>query len=388
MKTLVGMFVGLVTLITLISFTWVNTVQAIPAFARKYEKACSSCHTAWPMLNKAGRVFKEAGYRFPSEDQRSQKIKGITWGKNFPLSVVMKLQPYDKVDSANDPKLRAVHEIELLVAGAIGKAWSGFFEYEAEDEGNFDLEFGHAAVTWNYSKALNVQFANSPATFADPYETYSMRRLTRGPAFLIDNAYGGADNNGNLRTNRQTVSLYGRPASKVFYSVGLSGASGDNEGKAPGTVHARVAWDVTPKIMVGLLYLDGTCDAAVCTVDRDFNRTGIDVQADVNNFRFNAAFLTTEDDNALATATTEDDAFYVQAFYVVKDGRRPKWVPLVRYDSVEASNGTTERKAVTANVGYYFKENIKGYLEYYNEIDDTIDGLEDSRVTLQLELGF
>ena len=54
----------------LLGFVWIGSAQAIPAFARKYEKACNSCHTAWPMLNKAGRMFKEAGYR--SEEHTSE----------------------------------------------------------------------------------------------------------------------------------------------------------------------------------------------------------------------------------------------------------------------------------------------------------------------------
>jgi hypothetical protein len=388
MKTLVGIFVGLVTLI---SITWVNTAQAIPAFARKYEKSCSSCHNAWPLLNKAGRTFKEAGYRFPSEDKHSQKIKGITWGKSFPVSVMLVARPYDKKDTAKDPKLRAMHEIELLVAGAMGKKWSGFIEYEAEDEGNFELEYGHAALSWNYSKALNVQFTYGPALFADSYDTYGMRRLTRGRAYIIDNAFGGADNGGKLRTNRQQVSLYGRPISNLFYSVGYSGASGDSEGEAPGTVHARVAWDVMPKIMVGLFHLSGTCDAAVgapnCAVDRDFKRTGIDVQADVNNFRFTAAFLSAEDDVALVTE--DNDVYFVQGLYVHRKDKRPTWTALLRYDNEEGTNGTLERKAWTANVGYYFKENVRGFVEFYSENKNTIDPTaKHDRVTLQLVVGF
>lgn len=395
MKTLVGIFVGL---ITLISFTWVNTAQAIPAFARKYEKACSSCHSAWPLLNKAGRTFKEAGYRFPSEDQHSQKIgKDLYWGKNFPLSVVIKLRPYDKKDSDNDPRLRAVHEVEILIAGTIGKKWAGFVEYEGEDETvdiggtaelpAFNLNFGGVMVTWNVSKALNVQFADAMALFADPYDSYYHRRLTRNRPDLVDNSFGGADNGGKLRSDRQSVSIYGRPMPKLFYNVGIGAVSDRHEKGAPETLFARVAFDVTPKIMVGLLYIDGTCEAAACTVDRDFNRTGIDVQAEVNNFRFNAAFLTTEDDDATATATLENEAMYVQAIYVIKEGKRPKWVPLLRYDSIEYNNGVDKRNAWTANVSYYIKENVRGYLEYYSESKDT-GGTEDSRVTLQIEVGF
>jgi len=35
----------------------------IPAFARKYNLACSACHTVWPELNNFGQVFKDNGYQ-------------------------------------------------------------------------------------------------------------------------------------------------------------------------------------------------------------------------------------------------------------------------------------------------------------------------------------
>lgn len=36
--------------------------EAIPAFARKTGMACSACHTAWPLLNQEGIVFRDSGY--------------------------------------------------------------------------------------------------------------------------------------------------------------------------------------------------------------------------------------------------------------------------------------------------------------------------------------
>lgn len=40
-------------------------VQAIPAFARKYNTNCMDCHTAPPMLNAFGQRFLENGYKLP-----------------------------------------------------------------------------------------------------------------------------------------------------------------------------------------------------------------------------------------------------------------------------------------------------------------------------------
>ncbi len=41
--------------------------MAIPAFARKYNMACSACHTAWPELNSFGQTFKDNGYQLMND---------------------------------------------------------------------------------------------------------------------------------------------------------------------------------------------------------------------------------------------------------------------------------------------------------------------------------
>ncbi|MEP7325111.1 MAG: hypothetical protein ABI836_04105 [Gemmatimonadota bacterium] len=45
----------------------VHSSAAIPAFARKYNLACSACHTAWPELNGFGQRFKDRGYQLGND---------------------------------------------------------------------------------------------------------------------------------------------------------------------------------------------------------------------------------------------------------------------------------------------------------------------------------
>jgi hypothetical protein len=47
--------------------------QAIPAFARKYDLKCYSCHTIPPALNKTGYMFKRLGYRLPPDEMDGTK---------------------------------------------------------------------------------------------------------------------------------------------------------------------------------------------------------------------------------------------------------------------------------------------------------------------------
>lgn len=43
-------------------------LSAIPAFARKYQSACSTCHNDPPELNDFGWAFKKNGFKFPKAE--------------------------------------------------------------------------------------------------------------------------------------------------------------------------------------------------------------------------------------------------------------------------------------------------------------------------------
>ncbi len=69
-----------------------SNAHAIPAFARKYETSCLTCHTVYPKLNPFGEAFRRNGYRFPGVDSDFVKQGTIVLGqeaskKTFPNSV-------------------------------------------------------------------------------------------------------------------------------------------------------------------------------------------------------------------------------------------------------------------------------------------------------------
>ncbi|MEE8429519.1 MAG: hypothetical protein V3S33_08475 [Gammaproteobacteria bacterium] len=372
-----------------------NSAQAIPAFARKYQTDCSSCHTAFPQLNKAGRKFKEAGYRFPKLKGEETISDFLHWGQHFPISALVKSRPYDK-KSNGDEKLRAIHEVEILIGGVLYKNVSGFMELEAEDEDTnergFEIGVAHGWLTYSFDQAANVQASWGPLLATDPYDTYS-RRLTRGTPSVLDRKFGGADNDGKLSSPRQSISIYGRPIpehSQLYYSAGVAGVAGDSEGVNPKTVWGRLAYDVTKDVMIGLLAIDGECEEGAddCAVDRDYKRYGIDAQADIADFRVMGVWLTAEDDNAAGTDQEDNDAWYIQAQYVMKRDGRPTWAPIIRLDQWEEDDGSSEFSAVTLNLSYYFTQNIKGFIEYFDLYDADNSDDENSRFTLQIEAAF
>jgi len=86
----------------------------IPAFARKYNMACSACHTAWPELNAFGQRFKDRGYQLGNE--RDSPI----WQNPSYIPLAFRTTPGWRMD-------RATNQVTLAdPAGGTTLSTSGF----------------------------------------------------------------------------------------------------------------------------------------------------------------------------------------------------------------------------------------------------------------------
>ena len=54
--------------------------NGIPAFARKYQTSCTTCHVNFPQLNDFGKAFKDAGFKFPTDDETIIKVPPVLLG--------------------------------------------------------------------------------------------------------------------------------------------------------------------------------------------------------------------------------------------------------------------------------------------------------------------
>src|ERR1039457_6369015 len=57
-----------------------STSYAIPAFSRMYGTSCSTCHVDFPKLNDFGKAFKDAGFKFPKDDETFLKTPPVMLG--------------------------------------------------------------------------------------------------------------------------------------------------------------------------------------------------------------------------------------------------------------------------------------------------------------------
>ena len=78
MRSRSTMFVLSLLLLALVVLT-ANSF-AIPAFSRQYGTSCTTCHIDFPKLNDFGKAFKDAGFKFPKDDESFLKIPPVMLG--------------------------------------------------------------------------------------------------------------------------------------------------------------------------------------------------------------------------------------------------------------------------------------------------------------------
>jgi hypothetical protein len=67
-------------LLSLILIGLSGSGYAIPAFSRQYGTSCSTCHIDFPKLNDFGKAFKDAGFKFPKDDESFIKVPPVMLG--------------------------------------------------------------------------------------------------------------------------------------------------------------------------------------------------------------------------------------------------------------------------------------------------------------------
>ena len=238
---IVGLFLLLVA---------VTPAHAIPAFSRKYQTSCATCHSNFPELNDFGLAFKKNGFKFPKDDESFIKEPPVLLGAKalrevYPNAIYPGEIPgnipiafrYSGFANYNNTQpvalgfvpradLFAPNTFTILSAGSFGEHISWWIDDDLSTGGSGaagGLGDGYIKVSdvGHYfhlpTNALNVRFGQfeldlpfSQARTINPsgYDIFDQVSVT-GPGGLVNNAFamgqpqrgfeiGGYPNNGNF----------------------------------------------------------------------------------------------------------------------------------------------------------------------------------------------
>ena len=95
---------------------------AIPPFSRKYQTSCSTCHLDFPKLNDFGKAFKDAGFKFPADDE--------TYVKNPPVML--------GAEASKDQFPKSIWPGEIPGMPPVGLRYNQFFQYTGSNRNQFN----------------------------------------------------------------------------------------------------------------------------------------------------------------------------------------------------------------------------------------------------------
>jgi hypothetical protein len=261
----------------------ISSANAVPAFARKYETSCQTCHTGFPKLNPFGEAFRLNGYRMPKETEDQIKIKPVSLGaaaykKMWPKAIypsdlpgqvplALNIKMASVYASSNDQNGRQIthndfqfpQEANLFAAGTLGDHISFLSEVtwaeNPDGSSGTELERMHlqAGSFIGPEHLINIKIGKFAPDFADGFHEMWLS-TNNGIATLFTfnpiGLHGGtglADAGGgiSLPANVKGIELYGVGAHRFFYTVGVvnglgPSTSGNVDGNASKDIYARV----------------------------------------------------------------------------------------------------------------------------------------------------
>jgi hypothetical protein len=148
-----------------------TSAHAVPAFARKYQTSCQTCHIIFPKLNAFGEAFRLRGYRMPGETEAMVKQPPVSLGapaykrlwpqavwpgeisSSVPLAVNVKLADLNTSSLNGDGTVSRIkndlqfpQEVNVFGAGTLGDHISYLSEvtFSENPDGSVAVELEHA----------------------------------------------------------------------------------------------------------------------------------------------------------------------------------------------------------------------------------------------------
>jgi hypothetical protein len=122
----VSLFLAFILTVILLT----GSSYAIPAFSRQYGTSCATCHVNFPKLNDFGKAFKDAGFKFPKDDETFIKVPPIMLGS----PAQAELWPH------------TIYPGTIPGLPPIGLRFNTFFQVVGKNRNNFNLELPGGTV--------------------------------------------------------------------------------------------------------------------------------------------------------------------------------------------------------------------------------------------------
>lgn len=351
---------------------------AIPAFARKYDMTCKTCHAPFPKLKPFGEEFAGNGFQLigqePPRYLRDTGDDQLTLMREFPVAVKFEAFGRWLPQSAKRTDLQTPYGIKLLSGGQIAKDVSYYFYFFMSERGEVaGLEDAFVAFNNVFGSELDVtvgQFQSSDPLFKRElrltFEDYEIYRVKPGLSET------------NLAYDRGLMFSYGfATGTDVVFEV----LNGNGIGPADGArnfdsdllknVLLRVSQDLGEHVRVGMFGYAGS--EKLYGVQNDIRMVGPDVTVSFAPFELNAQLMRRIDDHpyfVLPRREANTDGGFVELIYL-PEGDVSRWGVTALYNHITSDLVGLEYRSATLSGTYLLGRNLRLLAEYTLDLENT-----------------
>ncbi|MBE0551200.1 MAG: hypothetical protein IH619_02310 [Ignavibacterium sp.] len=359
-----------------------SDIFAIPAFARKYNMTCKTCHSPFPKLKAYGDEFAGNGFQLKDQDAPRYYVETgdpeLSLIRDLPLA--LRLEGYVTYNQSNTEKSDFTTPIlfKLLTGGAITRDVSYYVYYILENGEAGKIE--DAWLMFNDVFKTELDLTIGQFQLCDPLFKRELR-LTRDDYYIYKVRPGAS--NVDLTYDRGIMLTYGFETGTDL-ALQIVNGSGIGEGFLDGNfdndkyknVMGRISQDVGEHLRIGAMGYWGrevqeySSETEDFWLDNELWMIGGDATISFEPLELNLQYVERNDNDPLFYSSAEvghitnigTRGAFAELIYL-PNGDDSKWYAVGLFNWIESDFSELNYKTLSGHLGYVYTRNIRMVVE-------------------------
>ena len=374
------------SILGLIIFTFLaSDIFAIPAFARKYNMTCKTCHSPFPKLKAYGDEFAGNGFVLQDQDAPRYFVETgdpeLSLIRDLPLAMRLEGHVTYNQNNSEQSDFSTPLLFKLLTGGAITKDVAYYVYYILENGERGKIE--DAWIMFNNLFGSELDLTLGQFQLCDPLFKRELR-LTRDDYYIYKVRPGAS--HVDLTYDRGVMLSYGFE-SGTDISLQIVNGNGIGEGFTTGNFDddkyknfmGRISQDIGEHLRIGAMGYYGKEQSEIGTLinnewvtfypENEMLMFGGDATVSIDPLELNLQYIERKDDNPNLIYNQTDPipeiatrGAFAELIYL-PNGDDSKWYAVGLFNWIESEFSDLNYKTVSGHIGYVFRRNLRMVVE-------------------------
>ncbi len=356
--------------------------MAIPAFARKYNMSCTTCHAPFPKLKAYGDEFAGNGFVLSDQDNPRYYVETgddeLSLIRDFPIAIRLEgLVTYNN-NKSDKSDFNAPYNLKLLSGGEIAPNIAYYFYFFMSERGDV-AGVEDAFIMFNNLFGSELDLYVGQFQVSDPLFKRELR-LTFEDYLVYKNKIGNSRI--DLTYDRGIMLTYGFDTGtdiivEVLNGTGIGSADGKKnfDFDPYKNVFGRISQDIGDALRIGGFgyYGKEDLDDGVTLFTNEVTMFGPDLTlAYEDKVELNFQYVMRKDKQPLSPLAINSEVEtkgMMGELIFTPNGDKGKWYAAALYNWQESDLAVYDYSKTTGHLGYSLRTNIRLYCEYTYDLD-------------------